>query len=462
MIKSICCIGAGYVGGPTMAVIAQKCPDIKVTVVDLNEARIRAWNDADLSKLPVYEPGLDAVVEEARGRNLFFSTEVDKAIDEAEMIFISVNTPTKTYGVGKGMAADLKYIELCARQIARVAKSDKIVVEKSTLPVRTASAIRDILDNTGNGVQFQILSNPEFLAEGTAVEDLFAPDRVLIGGDTTPEGQNAIQALVDIYANWVPKENILTTNVWSSELSKLTANAFLAQRVSSINAISELCEKTGADVNEVAKAIGLDSRIGGKFLKASVGFGGSCFQKDILNLVYIAKSYGLHEVADYWEQVIIMNDHQKRRFAKNIVSTLYNTVSDKKIAFLGWAFKKDTNDTRESAAIYVADDLLSEQAQIAVYDPKVEQNQILSDLNYLNTRLEAENESRISVFTDAYATCENAHAIAVLTEWDEFKHYDWQRIYDSMLKPAFIFDGRNILDESVLTEIGFVYQGIGK
>lgn len=462
MIKSICCIGAGYVGGPTMAVIAQKCPNIKVTVVDLNEARIRAWNDADLSKLPVYEPGLDAVVEEARGRNLFFSTEVDKAIDEAEMIFISVNTPTKTYGVGKGMAADLKYIELCARQIARVAKSDKIVVEKSTLPVRTASAIRDILDNTGNGVQFQILSNPEFLAEGTAVEDLFAPDRVLIGGDTTPEGQNAIQALVDIYANWVPKENILTTNVWSSELSKLTANAFLAQRVSSINAISELCEKTGADVNEVAKAIGLDSRIGGKFLKASVGFGGSCFQKDILNLVYIAKSYGLHEVADYWEQVIIMNDHQKRRFAKNIVSTLYNTVSDKKIAFLGWAFKKDTNDTRESAAIYVADDLLSEQAQIAVYDPKVEQNQILSDLNYLNTRLEAENESRISVFTDAYAACENAHAIAVLTEWDEFKHYDWQRIYDSMLKPAFIFDGRNILDESVLTEIGFVYQGIGK
>lgn len=445
-----------------MAVIAQKCPDIKVTVVDLNEARIRAWNDADLSKLPVYEPGLDAVVEEARGRNLFFSTEVDKAIDEAEMIFISVNTPTKTYGVGKGMAADLKYIELCARQIARVAKSDKIVVEKSTLPVRTASAIRDILDNTGNGVQFQILSNPEFLAEGTAVEDLFAPDRVLIGGDTTPEGQNAIQALVDIYANWVPKENILTTNVWSSELSKLTANAFLAQRVSSINAISELCEKTGADVSEVAKAIGLDSRIGGKFLKASVGFGGSCFQKDILNLVYIAKSYGLHEVADYWEQVIIMNDHQKRRFAKNIVSTLYNTVSDKKIAFLGWAFKKDTNDTRESAAIYVADDLLSEQAQIAVYDPKVEQNQILSDLNYLNTRLEAENESRISVFTDAYAACENAHAIAVLTEWDEFKHYDWQRIYDSMLKPAFIFDGRNILDESVLTEIGFVYQGIGK
>jgi UDPglucose 6-dehydrogenase len=346
MIKNICCIGAGYVGGPTMAVIAQKCPHIKVTVVDLNQDRINAWNNEDVSLLPIYEPGLDKVVAEARGRNLFFSTEVDQAIEDADLIFISVNTPTKTYGVGKGMAADLKYIELCARQIARVAKTDKIVVEKSTLPVRTAQAIKDILDNTGNGVNFQILSNPEFLAEGTAIEDLFAPDRVLIGGDTTVEGQDAIRKLVDVYANWVNKDLILTTNVWSSELSKLTANAFLAQRVSSINAMSELCEKTGADVNEVAKAIGLDSRIGSKFLKSSVGFGGSCFQKDILNLVYIAKSYGLNEVADYWEQVIIMNDHQKRRFSKNIINTLYNTVSGKKIAFLGWAFKKDTNDNR--------------------------------------------------------------------------------------------------------------------
>ena len=462
MVKSICCIGAGYVGGPTMAVIAQKCPNIKVTVVDLNVERINAWNDTDLSKLPVYEPGLDNVVKEARGRNLFFSTEVDKAIDEADMIFISVNTPTKTYGVGKGMAADLKYIELCARQIARVAKTDKIVVEKSTLPVRTAQAIKDILDNTGNGVKYQILSNPEFLAEGTAIEDLFAPDRVLIGGDTTKEGEAAIQALVDIYANWVPKDRILTTNVWSSELSKLTANAFLAQRVSSINAMSELCEKTGADVNEVARAIGMDSRIGPKFLKSSVGFGGSCFQKDILNMVYIAKSYGLNEVADYWEQVIIMNDHQKRRFAKNIISTLYNTVSGKKITFLGWAFKKDTNDTRESAAIYVADDLLSEQAKIAVFDPKVKQNQIQFDLNYLETRSEQENEEGITVFNNPYEACKDAHAIAVLTEWDEFKTYDWQKIYDNMLKPAFVFDGRNILDGKVLEEIGFQYQGIGK
>lgn len=461
MIKNICCIGAGYVGGPTMAVIAQKCPHIKVTVVDLNTERINAWNGEDLSKLPVYEPGLDEVVKEARGRNLFFSTEVDKAIDEAEMIFISVNTPTKTYGIGKGMAADLKYIELCARQIARVAKTDKIVVEKSTLPVRTAQAIKDILDNTGNGVKYQILSNPEFLAEGTAIEDLFAPDRVLIGGDTTPEGEKAIQALVDVYANWVPKDRILTTNVWSSELSKLTANAFLAQRVSSINAMSELCEKTGADVNEVARAIGMDSRIGPKFLKSSVGFGGSCFQKDILNMVYIAKSYGLNEVADYWEQVIIMNDHQKRRFAKNIIRTLYNTVSGKKIAFLGWAFKKDTNDTRESAAIYVADDLLSEQANIAIFDPKVEPEQIHFDLNYLETRSKEENAKGISIETNPYEACKNAHAIAVLTEWDEFKEYDWQKIYDNMLKPAFVFDGRNILDKATLEKIGFKYQGIG-
>ncbi len=461
MIKNICCIGAGYVGGPTMAVIAQKCPHIKVTVVDLNEKRIAAWNDQDVNNIPIYEPGLSDVVAEARGRNLFFSTEVDKAIDEADMIFISVNTPTKTYGVGKGMAADLKYIELCARQIARVAKTDKIVVEKSTLPVRTASAIKEILEHTGNGVQFQILSNPEFLAEGTAIEDLFAPDRVLIGGDTTPEGQKAIEALVEVYANWVPKDRILTTNVWSSELSKLTANAFLAQRVSSINALSELCEKTGADVNEVARAIGMDSRIGSKFLKSSVGFGGSCFQKDILNLVYIAKSYGLNEVADYWEQVIIMNDHQKRRFAKNIIKTLYNTVSGKKIAFLGWAFKKDTNDTRESAAIYVADGLLSEQATVAVYDPKVGEEQIQFDLNYLETRSESENQKGVQVMTNAYDACKNAHAIAVLTEWDEFKTQDWQKIYDNMLKPAFVFDGRNILNKEELEKIGFIYQGIG-
>lgn len=461
-IKNICCIGAGYVGGPTMAVIAQKNPDIKVTVVDINAARIAAWNDTDLDKLPIYEPGLDEVVEQARGRNLFFSTDVDEAIEAADMIFISVNTPTKTYGKGKGMAADLKYIELCARQIAKVAKTDKIVVEKSTLPVRTAQAIKSILHNTGNGVKFQILSNPEFLAEGTAVQDLMAPDRVLIGGEQTEEGLAAIQALVNVYSTWVPKENILTTNLWSSELSKLTANAFLAQRVSSINSLSELCEVTGADVDEVANAIGKDSRIGPKFLKASVGFGGSCFQKDILNLVYIAKSYGLDEVADYWEQVIIMNDYQKHRFANKIVKTLYNTISDKKISFLGWAFKKDTNDTRESAAIYVADQLMEEQANIAVYDPKVTRQQMLSDLNYLNTRSEEDNNTYLTTVLDPYDACKDAHAIAVLTEWDEFKSYDWKKIYNAMQKPAFVFDGRGVLDKKKLETIGFQVYVIGK
>ena len=460
-ITKICCIGAGYVGGPTMAVIAQKCPQIQVTVVDLNQERIAAWNNEDVTTIPIYEPGLAEIVAEARGRNLFFSTDVEKAIDEAEMIFISVNTPTKTYGKGKGMAADLKFIELCARQIAKVAKDNKIVVEKSTLPVRTAEALKSILDHTGNGVQFQILSNPEFLAEGTAVSDLLAPDRILIGGDTTPEGEKAIQSLVAVYANWVAPEKILTTNVWSSELSKLTANAFLAQRISSINAMSELCEKTGADVNEVARAIGMDSRIGPKFLKASVGFGGSCFQKDILNLVYIAKSYGLQEVADYWEQVIIMNDHQKRRFSNKIVQTLYNTVADKKIALLGWAFKKDTNDTRESAAIYVADDLINEEARITVYDPKVSFSKILSDLDYLESRTPAKNKEHIAAATTAYEACQNAHAIAILTEWDEFRSYDWKKIYDSMQKPAFVFDGRNILDADQMKAIGFVYLGIG-
>jgi len=461
-IKNICCIGAGYVGGPTMAVIAQKCPEINVTVVDINEKRIAAWNDEDVENIPIYEPGLSKVVKEARDRNLFFSTDVDAAIDKADMIFISVNTPTKTYGIGKGMAADLKYIELCARQIARVSKTDKIVVEKSTLPVRTAEALKNILDNTGNGVNYQILSNPEFLAEGTAVDDLMNPDRVLIGGDLdNPEGKEAVEALVDIYAHWIPRERLLTTNVWSSELSKLTANAFLAQRVSSINAMSELCEKTGADVNEVSKAVGMDSRIGSKFLKSSVGFGGSCFQKDILNLVYISKSFGLHEVADYWEQVIIMNDYQKKRFAYKIVQTLFNTVSGKKIALLGWAFKKDTNDTRESAAIYVADYLLNEQAEIVVYDPKVKTEQIYADLDYLDTRASEENRSRVKVVGTPYEATKDSHAVALLTEWGEFKDLDWKKIYTEMLKPAFLFDGRRLLERKTKEEIGFEFYAIG-
>ena len=457
-IKKITCIGAGYVGGPTMSVVAQRNPNIQVTIVDMNEARIASWNDTDLDKLPIYEPGLSEVVAEARGRNLFFSTDVERAIEEADMIFISVNTPTKTYGKGKGQAADLKFIELCARQIAAVAKTDKIVVEKSTLPVRTAEALKSILDNTGNGVNFHILSNPEFLAEGTAIQDLQNPDRVLIGG----ENPEAVEALVKVYEAWVPREHIITTNLWSSELSKLVANAFLAQRVSSINAISELCEVTGADVNEVARAIGMDSRIGPKFLKASVGFGGSCFQKDILNLVYIARSYNLHAVADYWEQVIVMNDHQKARFAERIIQTLYNTVNGKQITFLGWAFKKDTNDTRESAAIYVADYLLNEEANIIVYDPKVSAEQIYKDLDYLGTRSPEDNRRLVKVLNDPYESCQDAHAIAILTEWDEFKMYDWAQIKENMKRPSFVFDGRKILDRKQLEEIGFKYYAIGE
>lgn len=461
-ITEICCIGAGYVGGPTMSVIASQCPEINVTVVDINQERIDAWNDADLNRLPIYEPGLKEIVAQSRGRNLFFSTEIDKAIDKAQMIFISVNTPTKTYGKGKGQAADLKYIELCARNIARVAKNDKIVVEKSTLPVRTAQAIKNILQNTGNEVSFEILSNPEFLAEGTAINDLLNADRVLIGGDETPSGQMAKEALSGVYEHWLPKEKILLTNVWSSELSKLVANAFLAQRVSSINSISALCEKTDANVQEVSKAIGFDSRIGPKFLQSSVGFGGSCFQKDILNLVYIARSYGLNEVANYWEQVILINDYQKQRFADNIVTSLYNTVSGKKIVFYGWAFKKDTNDTRESAAIYVADALLEEKAEIVVYDPKVSEKRIYADLDYLNTREPTENRRLLKVVKEPIEATKEAHAIAILTEWDEFKNYDWKCIFHSMLKPAFIFDGRRLLDTEKMNEIGFKYYKIGE
>jgi len=467
-IKNICCLGAGYVGGPTMSVIALKSPDIKVTVVDLNKERIAAWNDEDLDKLPVYEPGLAEVVAEARGRNLFFSTDVDGAIAAADMIFIAVNTPTKTYGEGKGMAADLKFVELCARQIAEVATSDKIIVEKSTLPVRTAETLQTILDSNGKGVHFEVLSNPEFLAEGTAIDDLFYADRVLIGGQQTPSGQAAIQSLVDVYSNWLSPKQILTTNVWSSELSKLTANAFLAQRISSINALSALCEATEADVDEVAKAIGTDSRIGPKFLKASVGFGGSCFQKDILNLVYLCRHFNLPEVANYWEQVIIMNDYQKYRFAKKIITTLFNTVNGKKIAFLGWAFKKDTNDTRESAAIYVAEHLIEDGAEVHVYDPKVSESKIKADMRYL-WELKGLTEEKIKhklaqifVYTSPMEAVHKAHAVALLTEWDEFIGYDWNAIYTNMYKPAFVFDGRNILDIKKLTAIGFQVKGIGK
>ena len=458
-INNICCIGAGYVGGPTMSIIAQKNPDIKVNVVDMNADKIAAWNSKDLDNLPVYEPGLSKVVKEARGRNLFFSNEVDIHIDKADMIFISVNTPTKTSGEGKGYAADLKYIEACAKQIAKVSKTNKIIVEKSTVPVRTSEKIKQILRSNNSDVDFQILSNPEFLAEGTAMRDLEIPDRVLIGGDKTTEGEKAIESLVKIYSSWVPKENILTTNLWSSELSKLAANAFLAHRISSINSLSELCEETGADIEEVSKAIGMDSRIGSSFLKTSVGFGGSCFQKDILNLVYISRSLGLEKVANYWEQILIINKHQRDRFSNKIVECIKNNNLQQNILLLGWAFKKDTNDTRESAAIYVSDNLINNDIRIDVYDPKVNKDQVDFDLSYLN---ENYDKSLVKFIEDPISNISNYNLIAIMTEWDEFKDYDWKSIYEKVKKPAFIFDGRNILEIEKIKKIGFNYIGLGR
>nr|CAG4650857.1 EOG090X03RJ [Simocephalus serrulatus]SVE94152.1 EOG090X03RJ [Simocephalus serrulatus] len=455
-IRKICCIGAGYVGGPTCSVLALKCPDIQVTVVDRSELRINQWNS---SKLPIYEPGLDEIVQKCRGRNLFFSTDMVPALKEADLIFISVNTPTKTFGLGKGRAADLKFVESCARLIADVCERSKIVVEKSTVPVRAAASIVNILKaNTKPGVSYQVLSNPEFLAEGTAVNDLTNPDRVLIGGEISEDGKRAIAALSWVYQHWVPAEKIIHMNTWSSELSKLAANAFLAQRISSINAISAVCEATGADVSEVAKAIGLDSRLGPKFLQASVGFGGSCFQKDILNLVYISESLNLTSVAAYWQQVIDMNEYQKMRFGQRIVQAMFNTITDKHITVLGFAFKKNTGDTRESPAIYVAKHLLEEGACLHIYDPKVERAQILLDLDQPD---EKEN-SCVRIFDDPYEAAKGTHALVICTEWDQFITYDYQRMYDSMLKPAFAFDGRKILDHAALTKIGFHVETIGK
>ncbi|KAL6983377.1 UDP-glucose 6-dehydrogenase 5 [Sarracenia purpurea var. burkii] len=467
MVK-ICCIGAGYVGGPTMAVIALKCPSITVTVVDISVQRINAWNS---DRLPIYEPGLDEVVHKCRGQNLFFSTDVEKHIAEADIVFVSVNTPTKTQGLGAGKAADLTYWESAARMIADVSKSDKIVVEKSTVPVKTAEAIEKILTHNSKGINFQILSNPEFLAEGTAISDLFNPDRVLIGGRETPEGEKAVKALKNVYAHWVPEEQIICTNLWSAELSKLAANAFLAQKISSVNALSALCEATGADVSQVAHAVGKDTRIGHKFLNASVGFGGSCFQKDILNLVYICECNGLPEVANYWKQVIKVNDYQKNRFVNRVVSSMFNTVSGKKIAILGFAFKKDTGDTRETAAIDVCKGLLGDKAELSIYDPQVSEDQIRKDLSMKTFDWDHPSHLQpmsyisidsLTVVLDAYEVVKNAHAICILTEWEEFRSLDYQRIYNGMQKPAFIFDGRNVVDVEKLRSIGFIVYSIGK
>lgn len=463
-IRRICCLGAGYVGGPTCCIIAQQCPDIKVTVVDKSAERVAAWNSASL---PIYEPGLDEVVEACRGKNLFFSTDIETAIREADLIFICVNTPTKTFGMGKGKAADLKYVELAARMIADTVpegQGRKIVVEKSTVPVKAAESISNILlHNIKPGVTYQVLSNPEFLAEGTAIADLLKPDRVLIGGEESTEGKEAISALAEVYKHWVPSERIITMNTWSSELSKLAANAFLAQRISSINSMSAVCEATGADVSEVAEAIGRDSRIGPKFLQASVGFGGSCFQKDILNLVYISECLNLPEVAEYWSQVVSFNNFQRSRFAQRIVECLFNTITDKKICILGFAFKKNTGDTRESAAIYISRHLLDEGAQISIYDPKVTQDQVFMELFQPSLGPDSQRErSLVSCHQDPYSAATDAHAVVICTEWDEFVTLDYNRIYKNMAKPAFLFDGRKILDHERLIKIGFHVETIGK
>lgn len=438
-----------------MAMIAHKCSDTEVTVVDLNAERIAAWNSGDL---PIYEPGLEEIVSQNRDKNLFFSTDVDEKIRAADVIFISVNTPTKDYGSGSGQAADLRFVESCARGIARAGGGDKVVVEKSTVPVRTAQMVKEILDSANNGHSYQVISNPEFLAEGTAMTDLENPDRVLIGGETSPAGKEAVEKVVSIYAQWVPKERIITTNLWSSELSKLTANAFLAQRISSINAISALCEATEANVDEVARAIGTDSRIGPKFLKSSIGFGGSCFQKDILNLCYLCRHFDLPQVADYWEQVIRMNEYQKERFVTRLLDSMFNTVSGKRISILGYAFKKDTNDARESPAIGICRRLLDEKANLAIYDPRVTKESILSTLGWT----EEEAVGRIEFSSTAVEACKESHAIALLTEWDEFKDLNYSVIHAGMHQPAILFDGRNLLDLEALRKIGFRAQGIGR
>ncbi len=448
--KKILCIGAGYVGGPTMTVIADQCPHYKVTIVDINEKKIAAWQTDDL---PIYEPGLLDVVKRTRGKNLFFSTDVSKEISEADIIFVSVNTPTKTFGEGKGKASDLQYLEKTAHSIVEASNSSKIIIEKSTLPVRTAEALEKILNSNDKGIHFDVISNPEFLAEGTAIRDLENPDRVLIGSRETEEGLKARQVIVDIYKNWVADDKIIRSNVWSSELSKLVANAFLAQRISSINSISALCEKTGADVTEISRAIGADSRIGNKFLNASIGFGGSCFKKDILNLVYIAETLGLTEVAEYWENVIKINDYQEKRFVKRMLETMFNTLANKKIVLFGFAFKANTGDTRETPAYYVAKMLLEEHAEVYITDPQALKNAKI-DLE--------EFGDRIKYVIEPYEAVRGADAIAIMTEWDLYKELDYKKLYDSMRKPAHLYDGRNILDHSKIKEIGFDTHVIGK
>jgi len=460
-IKNICCIGAGYVGGPTMAVIARNCPKIQINIVDINEKKIKQWGNKDLNKLPVYEPGLDEYIKECRGNNLHFSSDVEKYISTADMIFLTVNTPTKTQGIGAGQASNLKWIEASARQISKYAKGHTIVVEKSTLPVKTALTIKEILNesNIDNGKTFQILSNPEFLSEGSAINDLEKPDRVLIGG----ENKEAIDSLINIYANWVPREKILTTDLWSSELSKLIANAFLAQRISSINSISELCEKTGADIKQVSLALGTDSRIGPKFLNAGPGFGGSCFKKDISNLIYICDHYGLYEVSKYWQKVIDINFWQSERISNLVVNKLFGNLSNKKISILGFAFKANTNDTRESPAIKICRNLLEEGANLKIYDPKVSKSQIDKDLGeFLPSNKKINSEYGNWIYCDlAEKTFEEADATLILTEWEEFKFLNWCDLALKMRRPSWVFDTRSIINLDLAEKAGLKIWSIG-
>ena len=448
--KNILCIGAGYVGGPTMTVIANKCPEYKVTVVDISQERIDAWNS---DQLPLFEPGLFDRVLKVRGKNLFFSTDIDTAIDQADIIFVSVNTPTKNFGEGAGKAVDLQFIEKTARRIKENARSNKIVVEKSTLPVRAAETIAKILHSGSNSVEFEILSNPEFMAEGTGIRDMEFPDRILIGSRETSSGLAARQELVDLYRHWVPEENLITTNLWSSELSKLVSNAFLAQRISSINSIAAICEVTEADVTEVSKAVGRDSRIGAKFLNAGPGFGGSCFRKDILNLVYLCEHYQLNEIAAFWEQVVTLNDYQMERFVKRILQAMFNTLVGKKIAVFGFAFKPDTGDTRDSPAIYICKRLLEEKACLRISDPHALDN-ARKNLDGIDAGVE--------YLEDPYKAAEGVHGLALVTEWAEYSKLDYKKIFDKMEKPAFIFDGRNHLDHKALFDIGFNVYSVGK
>lgn len=453
-ITNIACIGAGYVGGPSMVVFAENCPDIKFTIVDKNSEKIKAWN-GDINNLPIYEPGLKEIIEKTRDKNLFFSTDIDEAILNAEIIFIAVNTPTLTEGPGAGFGADLRYIISCAEHIARVAKSDKIIIEKSTVPIKTAEKLNKVLSKNNSKINFEILSNPEFLAEGTAIEDLRNPDRVLIGGNNSKSGQIAVKTLVDIYSNWVKKEKIITTNLWSSELSKLASNAMLAQRISSINSLSALCDKTGADINEVSKAISLDHRIGKYFLNPSVGFGGSCFQKDILNLVYLCKNYGLDEVAEYWHQVVKINNYQRSRFSKKIISKLGNNLTNKTITLYGWSFKKDTNDSRESSSIYIAIDLLNKGAKINVYDPQTSNEIILSNIKEYSSN-HSNIIDRISFIDNPYKAAKNSSCVGILTEWDEFKLLNWKKIEKIMIDEKFIIDGRYMLKDIIKEKITYL------